>query len=249
MTSRRSKQRIQRRDQHLRTALVAGAAVILVSAVACNAPPTPTPAAPAAGAPRSGHKSAAGLKPGDGVDICDQFPARTGAETQPPPLVIKPANDYAAWITMPKGVIVIDLYASDAPQTVNNFMFLACTQFYDGLTFHRVLPGFVAQGGDPLGDGTGGPGYTIPDEFRLSDRTFDRPGLLSMAHTSQPDSAGSQFFITYAPTPNLNGSFTIFGEVVAGMDVVSGITPRDPQTNPAQPGDAMLSVVVRQLGP
>jgi len=224
-----------------------GAAIVIA---ACgNTPPTTASQSQSARVPRPGHLSAAGLKPGDGVDVCGQFPARTGAESQPPPLVIKEDHDYAAWITMKNGIIGIDLYANVAPQTVNNFMFLACTRFYDGLTFHRVLPGFVAQGGDPLGTGTGGPGYTIVDEYAFTGMKFDRPGLLSMAHTSAPDSAGSQFFITLAPTPNLDGGFTIFGEVVTGMDVVTGITPRDPDAGATAPGDAMLSVVVRQLGP
>ncbi len=163
--------------------------------------------------------------------ICGLFPKYTGTETQAPALAIDKTKNYTAQIVTDKGEIDVNLFAADAPQTVNNFVFLACNHFYDNLTFHRVIPGFVAQGGDPKGDGTGGPGagYTIPDEFTLSTRKFDKAGLLSMAHTSAPNSAGSQFFITYAPTPNLDGSFTIFGEVSKGMEVALALTPRDPQ--------------------
>jgi cyclophilin family peptidyl-prolyl cis-trans isomerase len=162
-----------------------------------------------------------------------------------PEQVISQGRDYQATITMANGgQIVVDLFPEEAPITVNNFVFLACQGFYDGVTFHRVLPGFVAQGGDPTGTGTGGPGYTIAHEAD-NGLLFDRPGLISMAHTGQPHSTGSQFFITYAPVPQLDPDFTVFGEVVEGMDVALALTPRDPEQNPnAPPGDVIQSIRV-----
>jgi|GEM_PF-1814117 len=165
-----------------------------------------------------------------------------------PEMVIDPGKDYSAWIVTEKGTIAIDLFADLAPETVNNFAYLACVGYYDDVTFHRVLPGFVAQAGDPTGTGLGGPNYTISDEYANSALTFDREGWLSMAHTTAPNSAGSQFFITYGPAPNLNGSFTIFGQVVKGMDVAKNLTPRDPDTATSEPppGDSIETIVVRQ---
>jgi len=162
---------------------------------------------------------------------------------EPPEMTIDPNKIYVATIKTEHGDIVVELDAKRAPITTNNFVFLANQGFYDGLTFHRVIPDFMAQGGDPTGTGTGGPGYTIPDEI-TPDMKFDRPGLLSMAK-SGPDTAGSQFFITYAPAPWLDGNFTIFGEVIEGMDVLKQITPRDPHTATA-PGDKIISVTISE---
>ena len=120
------------------------------------------------------------------------------------------------------GVIKAELYPDIAPISVNNFISLINKNFYDGLIFHRVIRGFMIQGGDPDGTGMGGPGYTIDDEFR-SDLTFDGEGILAMANTGMPHTGGSQFFITLAKTPWLNGKHTIFGKVVKGMDVVRTI--------------------------
>lgn len=122
---------------------------------------------------------------------------RTGEKSYPaaPPMIIDPARSYTATIHMANGDIVLELFAKDTPITTNNFVFLACHGFYDGLTFHRVIPGFVAQGGDPTGTGSGGPGYTLPAEF--SDEPFKR-GTVGLARSNDPDSGGSQFFIAYA---------------------------------------------------
>jgi peptidylprolyl isomerase len=160
-----------------------------------------------------------------------------------PPMTIDPTHTYCAFLTTAHGVIVVELYAKSAPQHVNSFVFLASQGFFDGITWHRVIAGFVAQTGDPTATGTGGPGYTIPLEVDPALK-YDKPGLLGMARTNDPNSAGSQFFITYAPLPNLdagNGSagYTIFGRVVRGMEVVNQISPRD-QGQP--PGDALISV-------
>jgi peptidylprolyl isomerase/peptidyl-prolyl cis-trans isomerase B (cyclophilin B) len=131
----------------------------------------------------------------------------------------------SAVITMEKGgEIVIDFYPEDAPKTVENFVTLARKGFYDGVTFHRVEPGFVAQGGDPKGTGMGGPGYTIKAEF--NERKHVR-GTVAMARTQDPDSAGSQFYICFKPAPFLDGQYTVFGIVTKGMDVVDGIKVGD----------------------
>ncbi len=120
------------------------------------------------------------------------------------------------------GTVTADLFAAEAPVTANNFVFLAREGFYDGLTFHRVIPGFMIQGGDPLGTGTGGPGYQFEDETE-GGPTFDKPGLLAMAN-SGPDTNGSQFFITVSEPTHLNGRHTIFGEVVEGQVVAEEIS-------------------------
>ncbi|MDL1919516.1 peptidylprolyl isomerase, partial [Chloroflexi bacterium CFX5] len=130
-----------------------------------------------------------------------------------------------------------------APITVNSFVFLACKGFYDGVTFHRVLEGFMAQGGDPTGTGMGGPGYEFVNEN--SDLTFDKEGVVAMAN-SGPDTNGSQFFITFAPQPMLDGGYTIFGQVIEGMDTVNAITRRDPDANPDFDGDAIKTVVISE---
>ncbi len=161
-----------------------------------------------------------------------------------PHMFIDPDKIYVATITTEKGDIVVELDAKNAPMTTNNFVFLANEGFYDNTTFHRVIPDFMAQGGDPTGSGTGGPGYTIPDEI-TPDMRFDRPGLLSMANAG-PNTAGSQFFITYGPAPWLDGNFTIFGEVIEGMDVLKQLTPRNPDKNPDTPGDKIISVKISE---
>ncbi len=161
-----------------------------------------------------------------------------------PPMSIDVNKQYLATFKMENdGEFVVELFADKAPVTVNNFVFLARNGYYDGTTFHRVLDGFMAQGGDPSGTGMGGPGYQFEDE--ISDLTFDRPGLLAMANAGA-NTNGSQFFITYAPTPHLNGLHTIFGEVVEGMDVVNGLTRRDPDANPTFEGDAIETIEITE---
>ncbi len=128
-------------------------------------------------------------------------------------------------ITLEKGgEIRIEFFPADAPKTVENFVTLARKGFYNNLTFHRVVPGFVVQGGDPKGDGTGGPGYTIKAEFNT--RRHVR-GSLAMARSQHPDSAGSQFYITYGPQPHLDGQYTVFGQVVSGIEHVDAIRQDD----------------------
>jgi len=162
-----------------------------------------------------------------------------------PQMTIDVSKEYFATFTMANGgEFVVLLFDDQAPKTVNNFVFLARNGFYDGTTFHRVLEGFMAQGGDPTGTGMGGPGYQFEDEIS-PDLSFDRAGLLAMAN-SGPNTNGSQFFITYVPTPHLNGLHTIFGEVVEGMEVVEGITRRDPDQNPDFQGDAIETITITE---
>jgi len=143
-----------------------------------------------------------------------------------PEMVIDPDKSYEAVIRTDVGDMRVRLFAEEAPQTVNNFVFLANQGYYDNTTFHRVIESFMAQGGDPTGTGRGGPGYTFADEFQSGYR-FDRAGLLAMANAG-PATNGSQFFITFVPTPHLNNRHTIFGEVVDGEEVLSQIVRREP---------------------
>ena len=138
----------------------------------------------------------------------------------------------SAVITLDNGQkIRIDFFPEDAPKTVENFVTLAKKGFYDGLTFHRIVPDFVVQGGCPKGNGTGGPGYQIKAEFNKQKHLR---GSVAMARSQHPDSAGSQFYITYGPTPHLNGNYTVFGKVVEGMEHVDRI----------KQGDRMSSVAI-----
>ena len=163
----------------------------------------------------------------------------------PPPMTIDPNKQYTATIVLEKGgEIVIELFAKETPMTVNNFVFLARDGYYDGVTFHRVLPGFMAQTGDPTGTGSGGPGYRFEDEFH-PDRRHDDPGVLSMANAGE-NTNGSQFFITFRATPELDFKHTVFGKVISGMDVVEGLTLRDPQEGPTTPGDAIRTIRISE---
>ncbi len=163
----------------------------------------------------------------------------------PPPMIIDTEKTSYATIKTEKGDIRLLLFDDEVPMTVNNFVFLAREGFYDGCTFHRVIPGFMAQAGDPTGTGSGGPGYTFPDEFSPS-LSHDSAGILSMANAGS-DTNGSQFFITYAPQPHLNGRHSIFGEVVDGMEVLLSLTPRDPVADPDAPsGDEILTIVIEE---
>ena len=161
-----------------------------------------------------------------------------------PPMLIDTKKQYTATFKMAKGgEFVVQLYPDKAPITVNSFVFLARQGYFDGVTFHRVLEGFMAQGGDPKGTGSGGPGYEFVNEN--SDLTFDKAGVVAMANAG-PDTNGSQFFITFGPTPSLNGGYTIFGQVISGMDVVNGLTRRDPDKSPTFLGDAITSITIAE---
>ncbi len=148
--------------------------------------------------------------------------------TAAPQMAIDPSRTYKATIETDKGDIELELYAQHAPTTVNNFVTLANDGFYDGVTFHRVIPNFMIQGGDPTGTGRGGPGYQFKDEFHQNPLRHER-GVISMANAG-PNTNGSQFFITHAPQPHLDGRHTVFGKVTKGMDVVDSIEQGDHMT-------------------
>src|SRR5258707_15675553 len=156
---------------------------------------------------------------------------------------IDPAKKYVAIMHTEKGDIQIELFAQQAPKTVNNFVFLAREGYYNGVTFHRVIRNFMAQGGDPTGTGTGGPGYKFGDEFHPSLRHDDK-GILSMANAG-PGTNGSQFFITHGPTPHLDNKHSVFGKVSQGMDVVLAIPERDPG-RARTPGVAIKSIEISE---
>jgi peptidyl-prolyl cis-trans isomerase B (cyclophilin B) len=152
----------------------------------------------------------------------------------PPAMTIDPSKNYAATIDTSRGQIVCELFAQDAPKTVNNFVFLAREGFYDGTLFHRVIADFMVQGGDPKGTGTGGPGYKFEDEVKDNPHKHAR-GVLSMANAG-PNTNGSQFFITHVETPWLNGKHTVFGRVTSGMEAVDTI----------QQGDTIKGVTIQE---
>lgn len=162
----------------------------------------------------------------------------------PPSLDIDLKKQYTATISTDKGDIVVELFAKQAPVTVNNFVFLARDGFYDGVTFHRVIPDFMAQTGDPTGTGRGGPGYRFRDEPDALELKHSGPGMLSMANAG-PNTNGSQFFITFRATPHLDGKHAVFGRVVEGMDVLQQIRPRDPMSDPQQ-GDVIKTITISE---
>jgi len=151
-----------------------------------------------------------------------------------PELVVDPTKNYQAQLKTAKGDIVLDLFVADAPKTVNNFVYLAHDKYYDGLSFHRVIQGFMSQGGCPRGDGRGGPGYQFEDETAGNPNRHEA-GALSMANAG-PNTNGSQFFICHAPQPHLDGKHTVFGKVTSGQDVVTSL----------QNGDAINEVVITE---
>ena len=164
-----------------------------------------------------------------------------GDNPRPPVGALDTSKTYTATFETDKGEFEILLFDDEAPLTVENFINLVTIGFYEGTMFHRVIPDFMAQGGDPLGTGTGGPGYQFQDEFHAS-RQHDKPGVLSMAN-SGPRTNGSQFFITFAPTPHLDGMHSVFGEVVEGLDDALNITVRDPGTAQT-PGDVIKKISI-----
>jgi cyclophilin family peptidyl-prolyl cis-trans isomerase len=161
-----------------------------------------------------------------------------------PAMQIDTSKQYFATVKMVKGgEFVIQLYPDKAPITVNSFVFLAKQGFFNGTTFHRVLDGFMAQGGDPTGTGMGGPGYKFVNE--KNDLVFDKAGVVAMAN-SGPDTNGSQFFIMFNAYPLSENDYTIFGQVISGMDVVNGLTRRNPDTGPTFTGDAIESITISE---
>jgi peptidylprolyl isomerase len=220
--------------------LVVIAIVLLVVRNLPRAPQSALSASPTQAAAQAGATQPA--------QTSGQSPALVGTKTyaSAPPMLIDKNKQYSATFKMAKGgEFVVQLYPDKAPITVNSFVFLARQGYFDGTTFHRVLQGFMAQGGDPTGSGSGGPGYEF--QYEGSDLKFDKAGVMAMANTGPATPTnGSQFFITFGPTPSLDGGYTIFGQVTSGMDVVNAITLRDPQTNPTFTGDAIQNVTITE---
>ena len=189
---------------------------------------TPTPRS--TDTPETTSEAAPTSTPSDGLpntptaSSTDQGAQGIKQYSEAPLMTIDPNAQYTATIRTNNGTIVVELFASQAPITVNNFVFLAQDGFYNGIFIHRVIPEFMIQTGDPTGIGAGGPGYQIQDEF-VRELAFDRPGILAMANRpGQPNSNGSQFFITVVATPHLNGAHTIFGRVVKGQEITNSIS-------------------------
>ncbi len=168
-------------------------------------------------------------------------PPKRKTYSAPPPMKIDTGKQYTATIETKKGKLILELFAEDVPVTVNNFVFLAREGFYDGVVFHRIIPNFMAQGGDPTGTGRGGPGYNFDDEFpRDASGALEHKhgtGSLSMANAGAgTNTNGSQFFITYAPQPHLDGAHSVFGQLLVGMDVLKNL----------QNGDVMTRVTIQE---
>ena len=161
-----------------------------------------------------------------------------------PAMSIDTKKTYKATLKTSQGDIVAELFAKDAPVTVNNFIFLARDGFYDGITFHRVIPDFMAQTGDPTGTGTGGPGYRFDDEASALALKHDGPGILSMANAG-PNTNGSQIFITHRATSHLDGKHAVFGRVIEGIDRLMKIAERDP-ARATSPGDTIETLVITE---
>jgi cyclophilin family peptidyl-prolyl cis-trans isomerase len=220
-----------------------GAVLILmvVLAVSCGeSAPEPAPAPAPAPAPEPAPSPSPTPAPAPQPTPEPAVKPKPKTYDSPPPMIIDTSKEYTALMETEKGTLVLELFAKDVTKTVNNFVFLATEGFYDGTTFHRVIPGFMAQGGDPTGTGRGGPGYKFEDEF--TEHGHDA-GALSMANAG-PNTNGSQFFITYVPVHQLDGKHSVFGQLVEGMDVLESITPRDPNENPQFEGDRIIRVTL-----
>ena len=197
--------------------------VLAISLAACvletpSPEPLETPVPPATQPVQDGAAAASG----PAKRFIDVGGVRIAQYSSVPPVTIDTSANYTAVMRTSLGNMEIELFASEAPVTVNNFIFLAIEGFYNNVVFHRVIPSFMIQGGDPLGRGTGGPGYRFQDES-VASLTFDQPGKLAMAN-SGPATNGSQFFVTVAPTPHLNGLHTIFGQITQGQEVANAIS-------------------------
>ena len=235
--------------------IIAGALVLIATAVIVLAPtlkkiaPLPPLASPTLGTPGTPTLT---VEPSLTPTIDPNSPTPPPPPTativfkqyQSAPVVVDFQKQYFATFKMEKGgEFVVQLYPDKAPITVNSFVFLAREGFFDKTTFHRVLEDFMAQGGDPTGSGMGGPGYEFKNED--NDLKFDKAGVVAMANAGR-DTNGSQFFITFGPAEFLNGNYTIFGQVVSGMEVVNAITRRDPELNPDYLGDVIATILIEE---
>jgi len=233
----RKKHEEQKKRQNI---IIAGVVVVALAIIAWIVVASMTGGSQASQAPAQTAQPADTIQstpvPGPTVNG-KQYPAA-------PPMTIDPKKEYFATVKMAKGgEFVIQLFPDKAPITVNSFVFLAREGFYNGTTFHRVLEGFMAQGGDPTGTGGGGPGYEFQNE--TNDLAFDKPGVVAMANAG-PNTNGSQFFIMFGPYGLAEKDYTIFGQVMSGMDVVNSITRRNPDTSPTFAGDAIESITISE---
>ncbi len=214
-----------------------------ILAVSCDgSPAAPEPEPEPDLAPVSGPTEAPPDEPQDDIAQRKAPEVKIMQWDSPPAMTIDTNKKYTAIMETEKGTMVIELFAKDVPVTVNNFVFLAREGYYDGTTFHRVIPGFMAQGGDQTGTGRGGPGYRFEDEF--TEHQHDA-GALSMANAG-PNTNGSQYFICYTAQHGLDGRHSVFGQLVEGMDVLKNITPRDPTRNPDFEGDKIIKVTINE---
>lgn len=233
VSERRKQDELRRQKDKKRNLIILGSVVGIVAIIALAFFLTRgDEGTKVAGTEITGERPLAALEPAEREDYYSEAPE----------MVIDTDKNYQAIIRMENGgEMVLDLFDDESPLAVNNFVFLANQGFYDGTTFHRVLADFMAQGGDPTGTGTGGPGYMFADETD-NGLSFDRRGLLAMAN-SGANTNGSQFFITFVPTPHLDGAHTIFGELVEGDDVLSALSLRDPEIA-TEPGDVISEIVI-----
>jgi len=214
--------------------IIVGVLILVVAAFWAFSPKEATPTVE----PVATEAAAATVPPVDAPQVTSK---QYAAE---PEMTIDVSKKYFATIKMATGgEFVIQLYPDKAPRTVNSFVFLAREGYFNGVTFHRVLDGFMAQGGDPTGTGMGGPGYQFVNE--QNDLAFDKAGVVAMANAGQ-DTNGSQFFIMFDAYGLSGSDYTIFGQVIEGMDVVNGLTRRDPNQAPTFAGDAMESVTITE---
>ncbi len=227
---------------------------VMIAAAACSPAASTTtsnsnaPAAASSGGGTGGIAQQAVATCKDVTDPNITMPANSNQQQfSAPEQVIDNAHTYCAIFIVEHGRFIVQLYPQNAPKNVNNFVFLASKGFYDGLGFHRVISDFMAQTGDPTGTGGGGPGYdNIPLEA-TGPLKYDKPGVVGVARTNDPNSAGSQFFITFNAYPSLDNQYTIIGQVVSGMDVVSQIKIRDPNDSSVTP-EKLISVRMVDIG-
>jgi cyclophilin family peptidyl-prolyl cis-trans isomerase len=213
----------------LRLLAVLAVASVGITAVSCSQPKTESVTPPAT----------TGQPPQGWVQLPTQIKGDKVLQwKEAPKMMIDTGKQYRAIMETEHGKMVLELFAKDVPKTVNNFVFLATNGYYDNTTFHRVLADFMAQGGDPTGTGSGSPGYIFANEITSHKHVT---GALSMANAG-PNTNGSQFFICFQAQPTLDGNYSVFGQLVEGMDVLKSIKLRDPNKNPQFGGDKLLSV-------
>ena len=232
VSDRRKQEDLRRQQSQRRNLIIGGVVVAVLALLVLAALLNREPEDATAGTELTGDRPLAAVDP---IIRNDYYNA-------PPEMAIDTAKTYEAVVRMAEGgEMRFRLFDDESPLAVNNFVYLANQGFYDGTSFHRVLQDFMAQGGDPSGTGSGGPGYQFEDEVD-NGLSFDKRGLLAMANAG-PDTNGSQFFITFAPTTHLDGLHTIFGELTEGDEVLSAITLRDPAAA-TEPGDVIEEIVI-----